>query len=46
MGLFDDLRKAANSLINAAENAAKNTPPVQGPNANELKNAAIPLADL
>ena len=43
MGLFDDLRKAANSLINAAENAAKNTPPVQGPNANELKNAADQL---
>ena len=43
MGLFDDLRKAANSLINAAENAAKNTPQVQGPNANELKNAADQL---
>lgn len=43
MGLFDDLRKAFNSLINAAENAVKNTPPVQGPNANDLKNAADQL---
>ena len=43
MGLFDDLKKAANSLINAAENAAKNTPQVQTPGANDLKNAADQL---
>ena len=43
MGLFDDLKKAANSLINAAQNAAKNTPPVQTPDANDLKNAADQL---
>ena len=39
MGLFDDLRKAANSLINAAESAAKNTPTVKPIDINEFKKA-------
>ena len=43
MGLFDDLKKAANSLINAAESAATNATNVQAPNSAELRNAADQL---